>query len=113
MKKFIYGVTALALIAGFNGCAKRPESIVASHISYERYSDNTCTELNTKMTDTRAELTKYSEMQNSKANGDAWGVFLVLIPVSQMTGDYEGDVAKYKGKVEAIETAQIKNKCKS
>lgn len=51
-------------------------------------------------------------MQNSKATGDAWGVFLILVPVSQLTGDHEADVAKSKGIVEAIETAQIKNKCK-
>ena len=112
MKKLIYGITTLALIFGFSGCAKRPESISASHISFEKYSNKTCMELNTIMTDARFELSKISEMQNTKANGDAVGVFLVLIPISQMTGDYEGDVAKWKGEVEAIETAQIKNKCK-
>ena len=51
-------------------------------------------------------------MQNSQANTDAATVFFVLIPASQLSGDYEADVAKYKGMVEAIETAQIKNKCK-
>ncbi len=93
-------------------CANRPESIAASYISHERYMNNDCVRLATQMGDARAELAKVSEMQNSKATGDAWGVFLILIPVSQMTGDFEGDVAKYKGIVEAIETAQIKSKCK-
>lgn len=69
--------------------------------------------LATKMTDTRAELDKYSKMQDSKANGDALGVFLLGIPFSKLSGDHEGDVARLKGEVEALDTAQVKNKCKS
>jgi len=38
---------------------------------------------------------------------------VALIPVSAFTGDYEGDVAQWKGEVQAIETAQIINKCKT
>ena len=94
------------------GCANRPESIRASHVSFERYIDLNCTALVTKMTDTQAELTKYSKMQDSKANGDAVGVFFLGIPFSKMSGDHEGDIARLKGEVEAVETAQIKNKCK-
>jgi hypothetical protein len=72
-----------------------------------------CTQLATKMGDTRADLDKYSKMQDSKANLDAATVFLVLIPASKLSGDHEGDVARLKGEVEAIETAQVKGKCKS
>ena len=64
------------------------------------------------MSDARGELQKYSDMQNSKANMDAGSVFLVLIPASKLSGDHEGDVAKWKGEVEAINTAQLKLKCK-
>lgn len=110
MQKYLFLISLLILV--ISGCASRPESIRATHISYERYIDNNCTQLATKMSDARAELAKFSEMQNSKATGDAWGVFLILVPVSQLTGDHEADVAKSKGIVEAIETAQIKNKCK-
>ena len=113
MKRTLYGIIILALISVFSGCAKRPESISASHISFERYSDKTCVELNTVMADTREKLNHVSDLQNSKATGDAWGVLLVLVPVSQMTGDYEGEVSQLKGEVNAIETSQIKNKCKS
>ena len=51
-------------------------------------------------------------MQNSKANMDAGTVFFVLIPASKLSGDHEADVAKWKGEVEAINTAQEKLKCK-
>ncbi len=110
MQKLIILTSLLFLL--ISGCASRPENIKASYISHERYIDNDCSQLAIQMSDARAELAKYSEMQNSKATGDAWGVFLILVPVSQLTGDYEADVAKWKGVVEAIETTQIKNKCK-
>jgi hypothetical protein len=51
-------------------------------------------------------------MQDTKANVDAATVFFVLIPASKLTGDHAGDIAKYKGEVEAIETALIKTNCR-
>ena len=102
-------VTAICLLSA---CATRPESISASYISHEKYIDNDCAKLSSLMNDARAELTKFSDMQNTKANIDAASVFFVLIPASKLTGDSASDVAKWKGEVEAIDTAQIKNKCK-
>ena len=111
MNKILAICVAFAIT--LTGCATRPESISASYVSHEKYIDGTCERLNTHMSDARAELAKVSEQQNSKANVDAASVFLVLIPVSKLTGDHSADVAKWKGEVEAINTAQIKNKCKS
>jgi hypothetical protein len=37
---------------------------------------------------------------------------MVAVNIINKNIDSEADVAKYKGIVEAIETAQIKNKCK-
>ena len=107
--------SALIIAAAISAtaCANRPEFIRASHVSHEKFTHLECTQLATKMTDTRAELEKYSKMQDSKANGDAFGVFLLGIPFSKLSGDHEGDVARLKGEVEAIDTAQIKNKCKN
>ncbi len=94
-------------------CAKRPESISASYISHERYIDISCYQLDMIKSDTRSTLKRVSKEQNTTANGDAWSVFLLGIPFSQLSGDREADVAKLKGEVEAIETAQIKNRCKT
>lgn len=94
------------------GCATRPESISASYVSHEKYIGNSCAQLTSDMVDARAQLAKFSSMQDTKANLDAASVFFVLIPASKLTGDSAGDVAKYKGEVEAIETAQVKNGCK-
>jgi len=97
---------------GLAACAPRPESIKASYVSHDKFGHLNCEQLNTKMIDARAELDKYSKMQDSKANGDALGVFLLGIPFSQLSGDHEGDVARLKGEVEAVETSQIKKGCK-
>ncbi len=71
-----------------------------------------CQQLAAKLLDSRSELEKYSKMQDTKANTDAVTVFLVLIPASKLTGDHQGDIARLKGEVEAIETAQIKTNCR-
>ena len=104
-------VTVASAFVG--GCATRPESISASFVSHEKFMDQTCPQLTDTMADARAKLTEFSKLQDSKANTDAATVFFVLIPASKLSGDHAGDVAKYKGEVEAIETAQIKLKCKS
>ena len=106
---FIFICTIVLFVSS---CASRPSSIPASYVSHEKYMDYSCTQLATKMGDARGELQKYSDMQNSKANMDAGTVFFVLIPASKLSGDHEGDVAKWKGEVEAINTAQEKLKCK-
>jgi len=94
------------------GCASRPESISASFVSHEKYMGKDCTELALQMSDARSQLAKFSSMQDTKANVDAATVFFVLIPASKLSGDHAGDVAKFKGEVEAIETALIKTGCR-
>ncbi len=102
----------LILATVLTACATRPESISASYVSHEKYAGLSCEQLNTQMTDARASLAKFSEMQNSKANLDAATVFFVLVPASKLSGDSAGDVAKWKGEIEAIDTAQIRANCK-
>ncbi len=110
--KFKLAITIGAVLASLTACANRPESIRASFVSHEKFTHLECPALATRMIDTRAELDKFSKMQDSKANGDAFGVFLLGVPFSKLSGDHEGDVARLKGEIEAIDTAQVKNKCK-
>jgi hypothetical protein len=104
---------AVAAISLLSACATRPESIHASYVSHEKYTQLNCMQLATKMSDTRSELDKYSRMQDSKANTDAVGVFFLALPFSKLSGDHEADVARLKGEVEALDTAQVKNHCKN
>jgi hypothetical protein len=100
---------SIALLAA---CATRPESISASFVSHEKYSGRDCTQLNMDMSNARAEVQKFSSMQDTKANIDAATVFFVLVPASKLSGDHAGDVAKWKGEVEAVDTAMTKAGCK-
>ena len=102
----------LAISSVTAGCATRPESISASFVSHEKYMGKDCTSLTLDMSNARSELAKFSSMQDSKANLDAATVFFVLVPASKLSGDHAADVAKFKGEVEAIETALIKTNCR-
>jgi hypothetical protein len=104
-------ILTLGLLA-LSGCANRPETITPSYVSHEKYSNIECEQLSTYLNEARYKLMEFSNKQDTKANIDAGGVFFALIPVSSLSGDYHADVAKWKGEVQAIETAQYKNKCK-
>ena len=108
----VFKLLALGLTLVVAGCATRPESISASFVSHEKYMGQTCEQLTTSMADARTKLAEFSKLQDSKANMDAATVFFVLIPASKLAGDHAGDVAKYKGEVEAVDTAQTKSGCK-
>lgn len=101
----------LVAAAAVSGCANRPSSIRASFVSHEKYATLDCTALQARMSSTREDLDKFSKLQDEKATGDAVGVFLVGVPFSKLSGDHEGEVARLKGEVEALDTAQIKAKC--
>ena len=105
-------LASVCVLLAVVGCATRPESISASFVSHEKFLTQTCPELTDTMSDTRSKLAEASRAQDTKANIDAATVFFVLIPVSKLSGDRAGDVARLKGEVEAIETAQVKNSCK-
>ena len=107
-KCLVAGLTSSLILVG---CASRPESISASHVSHEKYGNNTCSELAVLRADARTDLQTYSAKQNTKANWDFATVFFVLIPASQISGDHEADVAMFKGTIEAIETAQSIKGC--
>jgi type IV pilus biogenesis protein CpaD/CtpE len=94
-----------------HGCASRPESISPSYVSHERYQNTECENLTIEKNKAINELVKYSDLQNNDANNDAVGVFLLGVPFSQLSGDHKADVAKWKGTIDAIETAQIISKC--
>ena len=110
MKPLIFAASLAVLVT--TGCATRPESISASFVSHEKYMGQDCTQLSLQLSEVRSQLAKFSSLQDSKANVDAATVFFVLVPASKLSGDHAGDVAKFKGEVEAVETALIKTGCK-
>lgn len=100
-----------ALSLGIGACATRPDSIHADFVSHERFVQLDCRTLASRKTDAVLNLQSLSQKQDDKANGDALGVFLIGVPISKLSGDYEAAIARSKGEIEAIETAEIKTAC--
>ena len=67
----------------------------------------------TQLLEAKKQLLEFSDKQDIKANVDTGILLVTLIPVSVLSGDYESEVSRWKGEVEAVETAQMKKSCKS
>ena len=102
---------AVASVA-LSACAKPPSKIPAVAVASSEYSDLSCTGLVRELASVSSKLEAAEKSQRNKVATDAATVFLVLIPVSSMAGDYEADVAKYKGEKQAIERSMSKRRCK-
>lgn len=99
MKKLVY----LGVLAFLSACAKSPSAIapVGMAGAYDRLS---CNQARTMLGQERQTLAALETEQRGAAVGDAIGVFLILVPVSSLTGgDREGQIATSKGKVLALE----------
>jgi Skp family chaperone for outer membrane proteins len=91
----------------FSACAKRPENIAAVNLSTINYSHYTCLRIDANVKIQKNTLKKLSEKQNSKANIDAWLLILSIIPMSTITGEYEKEISKIKGKIQTF--TELKN----
>ncbi|EJB07928.1 hypothetical protein Rleg9DRAFT_6951 [Rhizobium leguminosarum bv. trifolii WSM597] len=106
-------IIAFAAIAGLAGCAKRPDAIVQADIPMAAYTNLSCQALAVELKKEQVKLDGLSKQQISAANGDAFGVFLVGVPIGSVAGgDKEGDVAVSKGKVSAMQSAGMSKGCK-
>ncbi|MCL6708616.1 hypothetical protein M8R20_16605 [Pseudomonas sp. R2.Fl] len=103
---------AAACAAVLSGCAKRPDAIVPTDIPMAAYTNLTCEQLAQEQVKEQTNLAAVSKAQNDAATGDAFGVFLVGVPMSStFGGDKEGQVAVAKGKVQAIDSAVSAKNC--
>ena len=94
------------------GCAKRPGAIAPAAIPFEAYTGLDCAALAAELAREEATLRKLSAAQADAAVGDAFGVFVIGVPIASVAGgDKEGAIAVSKGKVEAMKAAKLKNGC--
>lgn len=108
MKK-ILTISAILLISA---CAKSPDNIPAVNLGTSQYADVSCSTLKKNEITLRQNLEAQSASQKSAQAGDAWGVFLLGLPVSSMAGaDRETDIAVTKGKLNAIEQQKLAKHC--
>ncbi|WP_299965637.1 hypothetical protein [uncultured Roseobacter sp.] len=99
MKKF-YLLPAALLCAA---CAKGPDSIAPVSMG-NAFAATSCTDARNQLAEEQEILAALEQKQRNAQTGDAIGVFLILVPVSSITGnDVEGELATSKGKVIALE----------
>lgn len=105
-------VVPLALALAVSSCAKRPDAIVPADIPMAAYTSLDCNALSVELAKEQASLSAVSKKQHDAAAGDAFGVFLIGVPMSStFGGDKEGEVAVAKGKVQAIQSASMSKGC--
>lgn len=105
-------VTVLSVLV-ISACAKKPDQIAAVDIGTDAYARYSCTQLVSEKTKISQELENLSAKQKSAASGDAWGVFLLGLPLSSMSGgDQEALIAVAKGKVQALDRQIVAKGCR-
>ena len=96
MKKLILVLPLLAMTAA---CASRPESIVpvgGGNVSV--HDGKSCSTLHNEKAEVDQLVQALSARQNKAANADAWGVFLLGVPVASLSGaEVEAELAIAKG----------------
>ena len=93
----------LILILGVAACAKSPDAIAPVAMG-NAFSGMACGAASQMLAAERPVLAALEQRQRSAVTADAIGVFLILIPVSSLTGnDVTGELAASKGKVLALE----------
>ena len=107
MKNF-YGMSIVSMMMGsalaLSACAPGPGAVAPAPTPANAYAGLTCNEARAENVRLTAEVETLSDKQKSAAVGDAIGVFLVLVPVSTLTGgNVQGDLATAKGQKLAID----------
>ncbi|MEP2640248.1 hypothetical protein [Roseobacter sp.] len=99
MKKLLI----ISILTLLSACAKGPDAIAPVPLG-DAYTGLSCDQANKTLIAERQTLAALEKQQRNARVGDTVGVFLLLLPVSSITGnDVEGKLATSKGKVIALE----------
>lgn len=110
MKIQLIAVSALVLVV--SACSPRPENIEAADIGQGAYNSMSCRQLSERQLHYNQELTNLSAAQNRAASGDAWGVFLLGLPVSRMSGgDKATEISVTRGHLNEIAREMQRKNC--
>lgn len=111
MKYLLAAVAAATLVSG---CAKRPETIAPAYVSHHMYDSLSCRQLAEERVRVDMAYAQAAQAQNDAATGDAWGVFLIGMPTSTLSGgNIAAQVAQLKGQQEALHQASVRKNCGS
>ena len=107
--KTIFSIPLIAVTLA--ACASPPSKITPMSVSSSEYENLSCTELVRTLSATSTKLSEFETKQRNKVAADEVTEFFFLIPVSAIAGDYEADVARYKGEKLAIERMMTRKNC--
>lgn len=106
-------VAAAVAAASVTACAKAPEAIAPSYVSEIPYQTYSCVQLGQERARLEQAYATTAKAQNDARTGDAWGVFLVGMPVSTLSGgNVAAEVASIKGQIAAVDKTIITKNCK-
>ena len=98
-------------------CASKPEDIEAAYVSPLAYEAYTCDQLKSEAIRVSERAQQAAGVQKKKATNDAVAVgvgvvlFLPALLFVKGSGATEGEIARLKGEIEAIEKASIQKNC--
>lgn len=108
---FNLGILAVAAVA-ISACAKQPDEIAAIPMESSMYAGQSCSSLSQTKLKLSQDLASLSAQQKSAASGDAFGVFMLGLPLSSMSGgDKEAAISVTKGKIDAINQEMARKRC--
>lgn len=94
------------------GCAKAPEAIAPSYVSEVPYQSYSCSQLGQEKQRLEMAYATAAKAQNDARTGDAWGVFLIGMPTSSLSGgNIAPEIASLKGQMTAVDKTIIAKNC--
>lgn len=101
-------IIAICATMALGACAQSPDSIVPVSMG-NTFETMNCRDAHTLLTTERQTLAALSAKQRDAVVGDAFGVFLLGVPMASLTGgDNEGGIATSKGKIVALENRLLR-----
>jgi hypothetical protein len=101
--KFTPLFAAGTLLVFAMACTPRPDSIAPVSMT-GAFDHLSCSAAQNQLNSERVKLAGLEQQQNNAATADAIGVFLVLVPISKLTGgDVAGEIGTSKGTVISLE----------
>lgn len=108
----VKGFLIAAALCVTSACAQKPETIERAYISPATYSNYNCTQLSQEAVRIDGALSRAYAQQNKARRNDTWGVVLVGVPVSSLSGGNVSDqIADLKGQKYTLEQTQIQRSC--
>lgn len=107
-------MTGLVACLALASCAKPPSEITPISMPNGAYQGMSCPQLANEKRQVAANLDTNSKKQRDAVAGDAFGVFMIGVPMASLTGgDKKADIAVDKGKLISIEDTMQEKRCGS